>query len=148
MSCQLSSKAWACCLSLLSLAVVVGCGGSGGGYKVSGTVKYTDGTPVESATITFHPAGGGDVAPAGQVKNGQYTLKTEDKELAPAGKYKVTITPGMVGLDMSNPEAIGKMATKQPTPPTAAQFGDPAKTPLTAEITKDQSDLNFEVAKP
>jgi hypothetical protein len=112
-------------------------------------VKYKDGTPVPSASITFHPSTPSEDSTVGQVKDGKYSLKTGEKEGAPAGTYKVTLGAGAATLDLSNPQAIGKMADMSGMKaPVAAKYADKGQTPLTAEIKGDNAALDFEVEKP
>ena len=78
------------------LSLFVGCSpkeGLSGLYPCEGTVTY-NGTPVESATITFYPDGGGAARAAGGSTDAQgkfkaTTLKPQDGIFP--GNYKVTI---------------------------------------------------------
>ncbi|MGD0041714.1 MAG: hypothetical protein ABSE84_15160 [Isosphaeraceae bacterium] len=80
-------------LAGVALMTVLGCGDDGlpRRYSVSGTVTYL-GKPVESGSITFHPAGQKGHSAGGVVTDGKFnlsTLATEDG--AVPGHYKVTV---------------------------------------------------------
>lgn len=80
-------------LAGVALMTVLGCGDDGlpRRYLVSGTVTYL-GKPVESGSITFHPAGQKGHSAGGVVTDGKFnlsTLATEDG--AVSGHYKVTV---------------------------------------------------------
>jgi hypothetical protein len=121
-------------LSTCRLGLLLGCcvilgGGCATPVKVesvSGKVTV-GGQPVTSGQVTFLPVGkeGGSAGlSAGTIdETGTYKIFTAGKEGAPAGKYKVTVTPSMVPT-----------GDKMPTTPFNAKYRDPTNTPLTIEV--------------
>jgi ABC-type sugar transport system substrate-binding protein len=70
----------------LVLVAVVGCG-TEGFNSVTGTVKFSDGTPLTRGLIIFSSE---TVSPRGSIEpDGKFTLYTGEKPGAPAGRYKV-----------------------------------------------------------
>lgn len=90
-------------LMLGAAALVAGCGG--GASSVSGVVTL-DGKPVEGATVTFNPVGGGGLGSStGKTgPDGRYTLRTvaADKPGAAPGNHKVSIS--LTRSDAKNPD--------------------------------------------
>ncbi len=126
---------------LIALSVLSGCGGGDSGtVKVSGTVKYADGTiPAgEIAVIRFEPATPGPKAKAasGDIKpDGSFVLTTMmPGDGAFPGEYKVTLS------------VFDKYA-----PPrkelVAEAFTKPATTTLTANVQKSGDKFDFVVEK-
>ncbi len=77
---------------LLSLAVVVGCGGGIELGTVTGTVTI-DGKPVPNAMITFFPEFSGSTSYGVTDKNGKYSLMFTDQDRgAMIGSFRVSIT--------------------------------------------------------
>lgn len=77
----------------LALTCCLGCGGDGPAtHPVSGVVTL-DGTPVEGATVTFHPAGSEGRSATGTTDaSGKYELSTMARgDGAMLGSYRVTI---------------------------------------------------------
>lgn len=84
---------------LLGLAGMGGCGESPEGagkqlptVRVSGTVTYK-GSPVDDATVSFHPSKPGDPGPFAKTNSeGEFTLRTyKAGDGAPEGDYVVTV---------------------------------------------------------
>ncbi len=126
-------------LAAIGLIVfTIGCGKSNGLVPVSGTITYSDGTPVHAqiANVTFQPAGEGKGATGTLAEDGTYKLTTlePDDGVAP-GKYKVTI----VATD-------GYPDTTQSV--VAPQYGSAADTPLEATVTSSGGTFDFKVEKP
>jgi len=73
------------CIAALSIA---GCGDGTKTYNVTGTVKFTDGSPLTTGTVIF---AGENVASQGEIQpDGSYALGTNAADDgAPAGSYKV-----------------------------------------------------------
>jgi hypothetical protein len=96
---------------LLTMAAVLlnlaGCGGSSklsGLVQAQGEVKYK-GSPLDGASITFHPVGEGRSASAVSDANGKFiafTLNNGDG-----------VMPGEYTISVSKNEAIGKQYTKE-----------------------------------
>jgi len=135
-------------LAAIGLLTVGGCGTKGPKLlKVSGTVKFKDGKPIEvppdtgQATITFSPAEVSGEAKPGERKAAQGNIKPDGrfdlytfKQVPPdgviPGKYKVTIR-----------------AQKQYMDPTSSvvpsKYNNAATSGLEATIDKPQSNLEF-----
>ncbi len=82
---------------------------------------------ITSGQVTFVPMeerAGADLSAGSIESNGEYKIFTDGKHGAPAGMYKVTVTPSMKA------PADGKA----PTFPFNAKFGDPKKTTLQVEV--------------
>ncbi len=106
---------------------------------VSGTVTL-DGQPVKAAAIYFTS----DFARAtrGKVREGQIVELTtfELNDGVPAGHHRVTIKPVYEAVDdYMKPKATG------PVTPIPAKFSELTRTPLTADITKGDNALSFEL---
>ena len=124
---------------LLLFLLPAGCG-SDTLYPVEGSVTF-NGQPARGATVVFFPEGDDSltaVVPSGGVgDDGTFTISTNGKPGAPAGKYRVVVhipapagpkaadPPGVMGDD---PERKGD-AKNVPGP-----FSDRATTPLRAEV--------------
>lgn len=103
-------------ISLMALAVIIGCGPPDSPYpsaKVSGAITL-DGAPLESGNIMFIPEGSGQSRPtAVDFADGTYTLKD-----APFGKVRVRIvstkeTGKMIpGSSQPEPEIIDVVPAK------------------------------------
>jgi hypothetical protein len=84
-------------LSLLMLGVL-GCGSGGEKvYKVSGTVKFADGTPLTQGTVMFVKEG---FQTQGNIdEKGNYALSTYNRnDGAPLGEYKIYLTGEAEGI--------------------------------------------------
>jgi hypothetical protein len=137
----------AVCGSLLA-ATLAGCGGSGDPFsyvKMSGSVKYTDGTPINAPRVrlifvpqdvkqpdpkTFPPNGNADVKSDGTFDS--ETSHKPDDGLLP-GKHKV-----LVLTQTANDMALQLLDPK---------YGDPALTPLLVDTANPDS-FNLKVEKP
>lgn len=80
------------------VAVLLGCGGSGGRERITGTIKFK-GQLLDKGTIAFHPqdTSGGATFEGSTITNGQYEVPAKQGLLP--GKYKVVI---------SSPDATAK----------------------------------------
>lgn len=139
------------CLSVglvLCLGLAMGCGG---GKKmpplnpVSGKVTV-DGQPLTVGQVTFTPdiaiptddakKEGPGVGPSSGTINsdGTYKLFTGGKEGAPAGKYRVTVTPSMVpAADAKAPPPLG----------FNRMYSDNRNSPLKVEVPTGPYDLKL-----
>jgi hypothetical protein len=123
---------------------------------VTGTVKYEDGTPLKSGTVTFSAAAGNDSkgAPTGIVTDGNFKIVTGAKDGAPVGKWNVTIQGGApTGMGGAAPNANPTGGTLPPlgggAPQIAPIFADASKTPLHVEVKDgmDPKQFEFQVTK-
>ena len=108
-------------LLLAGFLGIVGCGGEPR-HPVSGLVTL-NGEPVTQGRIFFGPTDEKNRhQPTATIgSDGRYQVSTGGKLGAPAGKYLATIVVEEKGTSTVIPE----------------QYGDPNKTPLKVEITKD-----------
>jgi hypothetical protein len=109
-------------------------------FPVKGTVKV-DGQPVTSGQVSLVLLAGTEGAPApasnGKIdSSGNYEIFTGGKSGAPAGKYKVTVTPTMVPADG---------ATKMAAAPYSDSYRDPAKTTLVVEVSASSAADAFDL---
>jgi hypothetical protein len=144
-----------CLACACGLPLLVGCPSSGSGKLLPAEGKVTlNNKPLGSGTVTFVPADGKAALstgnPTGEIQSdGSYKLTTGGKPGAPAGKYKVTVTPtpGKTG-EAGDPT---KMAGGGPKggPGTGAapitgtiptKYDNPASSDLTIEVTSSTKD--------
>jgi len=118
-------------------------------HPVEGKVTTPAG-PLTSGTVTYYPdppkPGATPITPAGEVQSdGSYKLKTNGKDGAPAGKYKVTVTmpaaaaTSGTGGDLAAPPAATKERPKLFNP----TFESPLDTPLQVEVPSGPFDLKL-----
>ncbi|MCI0681531.1 MAG: hypothetical protein L0Y71_05465 [Gemmataceae bacterium] len=122
--------------SALGFFVLCGCGGPAlpPMVPVEGSVTV-DGAPVTSGQVSFVPVSAEPDKPVppsnGQIDaSGSYRIFTGGKAGAPAGKYKVTVTPSMVPM---------QGATSMPKTPFNERFRDLNKTTLQIEVAADKA---------
>lgn len=99
---------WLAC----SLLVVAGCGTAPGGktYKVTGTVKFADGTPLTKGVINF--VGDKVTALSPLQPDGSFSLATnKPNDGAPEGTYKVFFTGECMGGYQQQPLIHTKFGT-------------------------------------
>jgi len=122
-------------LALVILPAVLGCGGpTVKTVPVSGKVTV-GGQPAPDGNVSFVPVSAGDSkvgAPAGQIKNGEYTVSTAGKPGAPEGKYKVTVHGSMVPTGGKPPASFNRI------------YSDAKTTPLTIDVPSSNYDLKLE----
>jgi hypothetical protein len=105
--------------------------------KVSGTVTYMDGTPVQHGSVVFDAPG---YQASGQLsENGQYVLS----EIKPgdgikAGSYKVRIAGASTGGDSDGNPLVRYVDPK---------YTDSETSGLTAEVSGGKKTFNFQVEK-
>jgi hypothetical protein len=149
-------RQWAAFVLLGCVLAIVGCGGDSAKYlPVSGMVTL-DGAPLKSGAIAFAADMGNDYkgtnTPSGTITDGKYKVMTGNKDGAPVGKWKVTIT-GAAPMGMG---AGGPVSTPGagPLPPPAGMGGtqiapkymDPAKTPLKVEVKDGMDPKQFDLS--
>jgi len=147
---------------LLVLALLLAASGCGGKLvKLEGTVTL-DGQPLEGATVTFNPEGGGGNSASGLTgSDGVFflTTRTSGDGVAP-GAYKVTVTKAnssdIAGVGQptpSDPQSMLKSMkdfgekqkpNKERTPKKQdlaipAQYTNAEKTPLRCQVPPDGS---------
>jgi hypothetical protein len=128
----------------LVLLLVIGCAGCGGGesrrveHSVSGRVTF-DGQPVAEGTVGFEDATAGLGASAALNADGTYSTTLPD------GNYKVTIQPPLVTTpDSPNSPGGEEFKPVENIPP---KYHAADTTPLTARVTADQRQHDFEMSK-
>jgi len=118
-------------LGLIVVFTATGCGGGPNLIPVSGEVTV-NGKPLEKGSLAFRPETGqikgGD--PGGTIENGKYTIFTNGKPGAPAGKYKVGIVAHQE-IDSTKPTAV--------KPLLDPQYNDPEKSVLKVEVVEKAS---------
>lgn len=126
---------------LAALLVCAGCGGGGSGpplVQVRGTVTH-QGKPLENLMVHFQPESG---RPSHGITDsqGDFTLEyLPDQPGAVPGRHRVFVSfvPPSVEVEM----AIFEGRHQHPPEIAAAleKYGDPATTPLTVELTEDDT---------
>jgi hypothetical protein len=117
---------------------LLGAAGCGGYHPVRGTVTYPDGTPVSKGIVVFERKDGGKAVTArGEIQaDGTYQLGTEKTgDGAPAGKYRVLVTPRV-----ENPDA--------PEVTFDRRFADFNTSGLEFEVTSGDNDFPIQVTRP
>ena len=144
-----------------SVIVLAGCGsgGSKDTYKVTGTVKFTDGSPLTQGMVVFASPEG---TTQGEIQaDGSYSLGTYDvSDGAPAGSYKVFLAGPIVGSDggseaESEPEAsdgeevemYDEGMTESGEALVHQKFSAPATSELTCEVS-GKTTFDITVEKP
>lgn len=122
-------------------------------YPVQGQVQV-GGKPAEGALVIFVPADANPLAlrPTGNVAaDGSFTLHSYDPEQrttytgAPAGPYVVTVT----WPDAPAQEEENAVETVEPADRLQGRYGDPATSPLRAEVKEGTNVLPpFELTGP
>ena len=108
----------------LSVLVLPGCSQKA---KVSGTVKFPDGSPLNKGTVVFESK---DIRVSGVIKNGYFSLgEKKDGDGVPFGTYKGWIT-GALEADRPPGSENDTAATSEPKP--ARKPGDPPPMPRPA----------------
>ncbi len=121
------------CLLFTLLLSLIGCGGGDAPElgSVSGTVTL-DGSPLEEATVEFHPVDGGRSSSAITDEEGHYTLQFAPKrDGALIGKHQVKITTSIVGDDNVVKERV---PTKYNT-----------ETTLEKEVVAGENEIDFDL---
>ncbi len=156
-------RAW----SVLSLAVIVlpgfaGCGGGGPAVETVTGVVLLDGKPVDGATVSFVPAGGGMFASGLTAADGTFTLSTAAPGATPgagavAGEYAVTImkmaSTEAAKTDDPNDPNYDPLASvsENPDRPTKSNYlvprdyGNATTSGLKATVAKGRNELKFEL---
>lgn len=124
---------------LATLGLLTGCGGSSGaGAKlvpVSGKVSYK-GQPLAKGRVSLMPVKPGNTA-TGEVVDGAFRLSTFQKDDgAPPGQYKVAVTAWEKEPTMESPKGV---------PAIPEKYFSPEKSGLTADISAQKAELNFEL---
>lgn len=144
----------------MGLVVTIGCNGDGPSVvKVTGKVTLK-GQPIKGANVQFHPEKG-PMAIGITDDQGNFTLTTSGRAGAPVGLNKVAISkpaPAPAGGGMPanpTPEDMAKMAaaaaqggglkrTEPPKSEVPEQYGNPATSNLTADVSTNASENTFE----
>lgn len=129
---------------ILILLFAVGCGGSGPGMRVWGTVTY-QGQPIQEGQIVFTPIEGTPgPSTGGPIKNGQYEIPQHMGPYA-KGVYRVEIT-AMGPEKTYSPNASGEgpfyTVREQIIPPIYNQRST-LRVTISSETTKNQHDFHL-----
>ena len=104
-------------LGALGCVGLVGCGSSGGGVPVKGTLTIA-GQPANNVILTLHPEDSTKTPVSGAVTNGSFSLVDEHGNGASPGKYKPVLA--MRGGSKEQVEAAMKKGKGPPKPPVPA----------------------------
>jgi hypothetical protein len=119
----------------------LGCGSSKNEFQVTGKIT-SGGEPIPNGAITFYAKDGNAPVGGGTIKDGTYTA------FVPPGDKKVTVTGFKItGQAPMDPTMPGSEMIDQREDLVAAIYGAESTTPLTASITGETKDLNFELEK-
>jgi hypothetical protein len=136
-----------CVCPIALMAVAIGCGPGGPAtVPVSGKITI-GGQPANNVSISFIPETAGAPTASGTATNGTYTLYTgaDGKPGAVVGKYKITLA-AQAGSDEAAYRAGKAPGTAEL--PFPADYTDPAKTPLTKEVTAGGGAIDLEIPGP
>jgi hypothetical protein len=141
------------CLAVTTLA---GCGGDGLNLAPVEGVVTLDGTPVGDAGVVFSPVDPAQGPPASGATNsqGHFTLMTNNREGAPIGEHKVTISKAdpfgeQVSLEqLEDPDFVRRRGrivfkTKHFLPP---KYADITSSELTATVEDTDNTFQFDLS--
>ncbi|MCH5377819.1 MAG: carboxypeptidase-like regulatory domain-containing protein [Planctomycetes bacterium] len=132
---------------LLSIALLVGCGGAStpSTSKVTGTVKYNN-APLANVNVTFTPQEGRPATGTTDAE-GHFQLTTfEVDDGAVPGMHRVTITPGPSSEPPPMPESPEQAKAAPPAAPFPAKYMHPDQSGLTANVESGKScEFTFEL---
>ena len=121
------------------VVAMIGCGGKKvDSIRVTGKVTI-DGKPVEQGAIKFYAEDGQTPGGGGTINDGTYVANV------PPCKKKVLINgQKVVGTEKlyNTPDSPTRDKLEQTTPPI---YNSKYKSPLTADITKDTKEIDFEL---
>lgn len=131
-----------------SLLFLVGCGGGGKEFPVSGTVTL-DGNPVSDVTVRFYPDEGTDPTSSGFAQTGTdgkfvVTSGKGGKGLV-AGRYKVTVSKVQaknVDTEQGAGAVVEGVGVKDEFPPI---YSSPAQTILSYSVTGDGQPIDIKL---
>lgn len=119
-------------------------------YPVHGQVRR-DGRPLRSGTITFYPAGPGQIA-SGEIRDGDYQLSTTTPgDGARPGPYRVAVTVGDERLPRVEVPAgvAGPGAEAAPSaiarPAVPESYADPNRSGLSADVGPRRNAITFDL---
>jgi hypothetical protein len=128
---------------LAALPLALGCGGSKQ-LPVSGTVKF-DGKPLEGAAVGFVPRDQGSIGSGATNAQGEFTIESGNQQGLLPGSYRVTISKKITtGIDFKTERVSpGGIQVKSLIP---VIYGDPEKTPLSAEVQSGKIRFDFDLS--
>ncbi len=127
-------------------ALVIGSAGCGESfhlptcYPVKGTVLLPDGKPLASGRIMFVSKESGLTFGGTIASDGTYIVKSDSREGAPEGNYKVRVEIDEISL----PQAKGRKGQRSTQLPFASKYTDEDASQLTAAVKPDGTSNNFE----
>jgi hypothetical protein len=124
-------------------ALLFGCSNQGvATYRVTGTVKLSDGKPLAGGRILFQPTGEVSHSARGIIaQDGSFQLTTfEPNDGAIPGEHKVVITPAVPEEAMDNPAAIARYRSL-----LDARYQNVDTTPLKYTVQPDNSQNHFDI---
>jgi hypothetical protein len=151
---------WSLGVTIFSLAAVPGCSDDGLGrrYSVTGKVAYK-GQPLERGLISFIAVAPDGRSATGVIKNGTYSLTTQDTDDgAFPGQYVVTVAARTADYAEAEAKAKQKGSTSAYLPQGFAteadkkaknaipdKYGIPTSSPLKAEVKAHSNKLDFDL---
>lgn len=127
-------------VALLGATLALFCSGCSGENtaesSVTGTVTM-DGQPLSNAMVIFHPTiQDGEISSGTTDDQGRYTAMNRLGPGAAAGSYKVTVSKLVPkeGVELAEGMTAAMLDPEQVQEVVPAEYVDPAKTQLTAEI--------------
>jgi hypothetical protein len=140
----------------LLFALVLGCGAkTPPPLAEAGGVITAEGKPLKKVRVVFIPTEnyGPEYTATGETDdNGRYTLTTKGKPGAPACECRVLVQETeppeeLQGASDKARKGLLEYTRKLGGRPVPARYGNAVETPLTATVTADRKDYNFEVTR-
>lgn len=139
---MMSSRFVRAVLCVVSLCLVVGCGGPTAG--ISGKITL-DGkpfmTPQASGSISFVSTTDGSMSQSPISSNGEYEIKIGKETSTKPGTYKVTV----VATEMPLPDPARPSFVPVPRVLTPERYGASATTDLTVEVKEGKNTHDFDL---
>jgi hypothetical protein len=119
----------------------------GGGVIVTGTVKFSDGTPVDFGSVAFDD---GKKMFNGTITNGNYATGISKVEKIPAGTYRVYLQGTTVQEKTWGKGEDGSdiLLDYKEVPRVAAKYTSPETSGLTLEVKGGKQTFDMTVEKP
>ena len=133
-----------CCLILLGMAALAGCGGQVPTYKAGGKVTLPDGTPMNSGQVEFRPVDSQHLVSARSTiqLDGTFELGTfEAGDGAIEGEHQVLVRPMLLSVGGTPPPGMPVFKPVQ----IAKRFADFSTSGLRFTVTRDPAKNRFDI---
>jgi hypothetical protein len=135
---------------LAAALAAAGCGSGGGPVLPVNGIVTLDGKPLDGATVTFYPEGGGNRGFARTGTDGRFVITgMKGEEGLPPGQYKVTVSklnvPTGGEIDDPTSPAIGAVTEADIKSDLPAIYSDPSKTILSYAVTGDGKPIEIQL---